>query len=399
MQLEQEYARIAGLLHLKFGGALRHRSTAVREVVVILVLSLLLGWDTVHQVARRLGLSKDQLYDRLKALTLSDWQKLFSSAFEALAIEHLLEAQSKSAATWSRLEVVLSFDDSVVRKWGKLLSYLGLWWSGQFHRVLRGHDVVLLVLKVGKQVIPVGFWLMSKQGRLSNRHQRVGRLIEQLASRWKEAGIDLSRIPVSCDSGFADQELVEAIRKVGFPKVVMGVKGHYRLYPGRAKKQAMARSQALGRADFSREPGWALRETVGWCSGTSPTFGKVTVLARMMLGKVRRVFAFGVSRACEILRIWKAHHWIEEVFKRLKDLLHWGSYRLRGNTGAYAGIVIPFLAYCVLLMLQHRTGHTFAGICQAIQQWALKDIDSLLQTWSVEHFHLSLATTDQILKI
>ena len=239
----------------------------------------------------------------------------------------------------------------------------------------------------------------SKQGRLSNRHQRVGRLIAQLASRWKEAGIDLSRIPVSCDSGFADWELVETIRKVGFTKVVMGVKGSYRLYPGRAKKHSIALSQALGRADFSREPGWALRETVGWCAGTSPTFGKVTVLARMMLGKVRRVFAFGVSRACEILRIWKAHPWIEEVFNRLKDLLHCGSYRLRGKTGAYAGIVIPCLAYFVLLMLQHRTGHTFAGICQAIQQWALKDIESLLQTWRVEHFHLSLATTDQILKI
>ena len=398
MKLEQEYARIAALLHLKFGSALRHRSAAAREVVVVLVLSLLLGWDTVREVARRLGLSKDQLYDRLKAVTLSDWQKVFSSAFEALAIEQLLEAQGKSAATWSRLEVVLSFDDSVIRKWGKLLGYLGFWWSGQFHRVLRGHDVVLLVLKVGKHVIPVAFWLMSKQGRLSNRHQRVGRLIEQLASRWKEAGIELSRIPVSCDSGFADQELVETIRKAGFTRVVMGVKGHYRLYPGRAKKRSLALSQALGRADCSREPGWALRETVGWRSGTSPTFGKVTVLARVMLGKVRRVFAFGVSRACEILRIWKAHHWIEEVFKRLKDLLHWGSYRLRGKAGAYAGIVIPFLAYFVLLSLQHRTGYTFARVRQAIQQWALQDIESLLKTWSVEHFHLSLAPTDQILK-
>ena len=264
--------------------------------------------------------------------------------------------------------------------------------------MLRGHDVVLLVLKLGKQVIPVGFWLMSKQGRLSNRHQRVGRLIEQLAARWKEAGIALSRIPVSCDSGFADKELVDTIRKAGFARVVMGVKGSYRLYPGRAKKKSGSVCEALGREDVSREPGWALSETVGFRSGTSPTFGKVTLLARIMLGKVRRVFAFGVYRACEVLRIWKAHHWSEEVFKRLKDLLHWGSYRLRGKTGAYAGIVIPFLAYFVLLRLQHLTSHTFARICQAIEQWALKDIESLLQTWSVEHFHLSLAPTDEILK-
>ena len=397
MKLEKEYARIALLLRLKFGSALCHRNAAAQEVVVVLVLSLLLGWDTVSEAARRLGLAKDQLYDRLKELTLSDWRKLFSSVFETLAIEHLLEAQGKSAATWSRLDVVLSFDDSVVRKWGSLLSYLGSWWSGQFHRVLRGHDVVLLVLKLGKEVIPGGFWLMSKHGRLSNRHQRAGRLLEQLAARWQKAGIDLGRIPVSCDSGFADEYLVETLRKAGFRKVVMGVKGHYRLYPGRAKKKSLALWQALRRADFPQTLGWALSETVVLRAGTSPTFGKVTALARIMLGKVRRVFAFGIYRACEILRIWKAHHWIEEVFKRLKTLLSWGSYRLQGKTGAYAGIVIPFLAYFVLLRLQYRTGHTFARVCQAIQQWALNDIDSLLQSWSVEHFHLSLAPTDKIL--
>ena len=398
MKLEREYVRIALLLRRKFGIALRHRSAAAQEVVIILVLSLLLGWDTVSEVARRLGLGKDQLYDRLKELTLSDWQKLFSSVFETLAIEHLLEAQRKSAATWSRLEVVLSFDDSVVRKWGRLLSYLGSWWSGQFHRVLRGHDVVLLVLKLGKEVIPVGFWLMSKQGRLSNRHQRVGRLLEQLAARWQKAGIALGRIPVSCDSGFADGHLVDTLRKVGFRKVVMGVKGDYRLYPGRAKKKSLSLWQALRRADFPQTLGWALSETVVLRAGTSPTFGKVTALARIMLGKVRRVFAFGIYRACEILRIWKAHHWIEEVFKRLKTLLKWGSYRLQGKAGAYAGIVIPFLAYFVLLRLQRRTGHTFARLYQALQQWALNDIDSLLQSWSGDHFHLSLAPTDQILK-
>ena len=102
MTLEGEYIRIAFLLRVKFGSALRVRSAAAQEVVLVLVLSLLLGWDTVSEVARRLGLGKDQLYDRLKELTLSDWRKLFCSVFERMAIEHLLEAQGKSAATWSR---------------------------------------------------------------------------------------------------------------------------------------------------------------------------------------------------------------------------------------------------------------------------------------------------------
>jgi hypothetical protein len=363
----------------------------------MLVLSLLLGWDTVHEVAQRLGIPRNQLYGALKKLDIGDWHKLFAEAFQNCAIEALFEIQSKSDATWSRAGVVLAIDDSVIRRWGQVLSYLGKWWSGQFHRVLSGHDVVVAVLKVGSQVIPAGFWLMSPKGRLNNRHKRAKRIVEQLAERWKKAGIRIERIPVTMDAGYADSALIKAIRKAGFERVIMGAKGDYRLYPRRSKKRSSLLRELLKKSDIEEEPGWGTTEASGFLKGTSPTFGRVSVCARFILGKVRRVFAFGVYRACEILNIWKNHHWVEELFKRLKHLLSWGSYRLQGKSGAYAAVVIPLLAYFVLLMLQQRTGKTFACILRAIEQWAYIDIASMFKDWNIECFNIDLATPDTIL--
>lgn len=399
MKLEREYIQIAGLLQVKFSSKLSRKEPVVVEVIMILVMSLLLGWDTVNEVAKRLGLSKDELYNQLKGLTVQKWRELFRSAFEQLAEERLLEVQGKSDSTWSRLEVLLSIDNSVVRKWGKILSYLGKWWSGQFHRVLNGHDVLMVVLKIGKEVMPVSFWVMSKKGPVNSKVERTKLMIGELAKYWSSKGIELSKIAVSMDAWFNDNELIKAIKEAGFEKIVMGAKGNYRLHPGRAKKQSVTLSSVMTKEDFPEKIGWAESERVILKKGTSPTFGEVTVLARFMLGKVRRVFAFGIYRACEILRIWKAHHWIEEVFKRLKHLLSWGSYRLRGRAGAYATIVIALLAYFLLLVLQRKTGCTFAQLITAIEQWALLDIDDLLHCWSVEHFHLALAATNDILKI
>jgi hypothetical protein len=397
MKIAKEYERIATMVRIKFSKELYRRDPVVVEVLVMLVLSLLLGRDTIHEVAERLGIPRNQLYGALKKLSPQDWHKLFAAAFDGCAMRALLEAQSKSDATWSRLEIVLALDDSVIRRWGRVLSYLGKWWSGQFHRVVPGHDVVMAVLKVGDLVIPVGFWLMSLKGRLNNRHERARCLLEQLGERWKRAGIQIRRIPVSMDAGYADSALIEAIRKAGFGKVITGAKGDYRLYPGRSKKHSYLLRELLKKSDIEQDPGWGCCEPVGFLKGTSPTFGKVRVCARFILGKVRRVFAFGVYRACEIVHIWKSHHSIEECFKRLKHLLSWGSYCLRGKSGAHAAIVIPFLVYFILLELQQSFRKTFYRLLKAIEQWAYLDIDGILECWNIEGFELKLVTPDDML--
>ena len=397
MEIAKEYERIAMMARLRFSKGLVRRDPMVVDVLMILVFSQLMGWDTLSEVSKRLGIGKDRLYGALKELSLETWHNLFTLAFEEQAMDALLEAQSMSPATQSRLDIDLAVDDSVVRRWGKLLGYLGLWWSGQFHRMLMGQDVLMAVLKIGSQVIPVGMWLMSPTPRWRDRHARVGFILADLAQKWKSAGIEINRIPVSMDAGFADGKLVGTVRAAGFEKVVIGARATYVLYPGRSKKHSATLMELLTQASIPKEAGWACTEPTACMKGTSPTFGKVKACARFMLGKVRRVFAFGVYRDCEILHIWKNHHWVEQLFKRLKHLLSWGSYRLMGKAGAYASLVIPLLSYFVLLMLQKRTGSTFDKLFSAIKQLSHTDIEAILKSWNVEAFEIHIVEPDAML--
>jgi len=396
MGIKNEYERIAALLRIKFAGALVGKDPATAEIVVILVLSLLNGWDTVSEVADRLSLPKSQVYGKLKELNLHEWQALFADAFEDVAIKALKQAQAQSDATWSRLGVVVAVDDSVIRRWGQLLSYLGHWWSGQFHRILLGQDIVMAVLRIGDRLIPLQFRILSCRAK-SRRHDKVAAILGQLAEKWKKAGIQLWRIPVSMDAGYADSTLVQSIRELGFEKVLSGAKSSFILYPGRSKKTMVSLKELFAKAGMNREPGWGCDERVGYCKGANPTFGKVKVCARRMLGKVRFVFAFGIDRASEIVRVWRSHHWVEEFFKRMKHLLSWGSYRLKGTSGAHASIVVPFLAYYVLLDLQQRTGSTFARLLAAIEQLAHVALEDMLSGWNIEHFELIIAEPDALL--
>jgi len=397
MCLQKEYERIAAMLRIKFAKELAQKDPAVVDVLVILVMSLLMGWNTPSEVAERLGLSKNEIYGTLKNLTLHDWHDLFSGIFEDVAIRALREAQSQSDSAWSRLQVNLAFDDSVVRRWGQLLSYLGNWWSGQFHRVLPGQDIVMGVLRIGDQVIPLGFRIMSCLSK-KRRHDKVAAIVGDLAAKWKQAGIEIRRIPVSMDAGYTDSNLIATIRNLGFEKVLTGAKSSYVARPDRSKKPTAPLKDLLGRDQMKRGKEWGCKERVGFLKAISPTFGKVRVCSRVMLGKVRWVLAFGIDRACEIVRIWQSHHWVEEFFKRMKHLLSWGSYRLKGTSGAHASIEIPLLAYFVLLELQQRTGATFARLRRAIDQLALIALKDMLKSWSIENFELNIASPDALLR-
>jgi len=396
MNIQKEYERIAAILRAKFSLELTKKDPGVIDVLIILVLSLLMGWDTASEVAERLGVPKTGIYGALKELSLHDWQHLFSGAFEDRAISALKEAQSQSEATWSRRQVVVAVDDTVIRRWGQLLSYLGHWWSGQFHRVLPGQDIVMAVLKVGDQVIPLGFRIMSCLAK-STRHDHVGAMLKEIAATWKKAGIDIGCIPVSMDAGYADSGLIASIRKAGFLKVITGAKGSFLVRPAKSKQPNAALKDLLGGGRMESNPGWGCEEPMGYLGAVSPTFGKLKACSRFMLGKMRWVFAFGVDRGCEILRIWQSHHWVEEFFKRMKHLLAWGSYRLRGTSGAHASCVIPFLAYFALLELEMRTGSTFGRLLRAIDQMAHIALPDILKSWNIEHFELRVTEPDALL--
>jgi hypothetical protein len=54
--------------------------------------------------------------------------------------EHLKPVLDKSAATRSIAGMTLSIDNSVMDRFGKLLRCTWSWYSGRFHKVIRGQD-------------------------------------------------------------------------------------------------------------------------------------------------------------------------------------------------------------------------------------------------------------------
>src|SRR2546422_9187434 len=64
------------------------------------------------------------------------------------AAEQLKPVMSKSAATRSRAGMTLSIDNSVMDRFGKLLRCTWSWYSGRYHKVIRGQDLLGIVLTI-----------------------------------------------------------------------------------------------------------------------------------------------------------------------------------------------------------------------------------------------------------
>jgi hypothetical protein len=71
------------------------------------------------------------------------------------AVEHLKPVMTKSVATRSRAGMTLSIDNSVMDRFGKLLRCTWSWFSGRYHKVIRGQDFLGIVLTVNHIAVPL----------------------------------------------------------------------------------------------------------------------------------------------------------------------------------------------------------------------------------------------------
>lgn len=396
--MKYEYKGLLKFFKSVFGERLRNKDNKTTEVLIMLILGHQLGIGVVSRISDYLNIDKNEVYKVLREMSIKDWRDLFYEVFRQELEDLIIERQTKSASTSSRDHIQLSIDDSTIRKWGSSLSYLGKWWSGQFHRVLKGYNVLLIVVKVGHEICPLDFHLMSKKGPLNNKHRRLEKMLSQISKRWLSKGINISKISVSADAAYADNVLIKHILSCGFTKVLVGAKPNYVLRKKATDKKGKSIRELIKVTDFEDVTiGWGMNEPVIRRSGWSPTFGKVVVAGRKMFGKVSRVFAFGVHRSAEIFKIWKAHYLIETIFRKLKHFLTWGKSQLRGSNGAYATIVTPFLALAFTNKLKKRLNVTFDKAINTIRFWALKDGQQLIDTLELEHFHPIFASIDTFL--
>jgi hypothetical protein len=277
------------------------------------------------------------------------WRKLLERVMMEAAIAALKSYEGMSAATKSRQQVSISVDDSVVKRLGKVLSYVWVWYSGQIRNQTKGQDLIGIVLKIGNQIIPLRLVLVSKQGRdNTTKPDVVIRELSSLKAAFSEAGIDITNLGISFDSWWLGQEFVKKLNGLGFDKQVICAKQNTQLKVGREQK-----SLSEHYFDNTLEPGWGHTTPAARLKGTNSEFGKIAVV----LFDVKRSTAFAIMlparllRTCEALRIWLNHPAVETFWKRLKHWLGQGKMALQGRDGAWAELCLRVLAYFFALRL------------------------------------------------
>src|SRR5690242_18972567 len=86
-----------------------------------------------------------QIYTELKDWSVYHVKKMLLRFMVKQAAEKLKAVMSQSAATRSRAGTTLSIDNSVMDRCGNLLRRTWSWFSGRYHKVIRGQDLTLLV--------------------------------------------------------------------------------------------------------------------------------------------------------------------------------------------------------------------------------------------------------------
>src|SRR6059036_1147928 len=112
------------------------------------------------------------------------------------AVEHLTPVLTKSATTLSRAGVTLSVYNSVIDRLGKLLRCTWSWYSGRCHDVIRGQDLLGIVLTINHMALPLHLLFCPKQGRYNtNKADLLIFMLSRLKTAFVLEGIDITNIP------------------------------------------------------------------------------------------------------------------------------------------------------------------------------------------------------------
>jgi hypothetical protein len=351
------------------------------EVLLMLAYGHMFDIFTPNQLIQTLDIDKNKVYDAINSWSIYHLRKLFLLAGFPEAKKLIEDALTKSPATLSRMRITLCVDDTVIDRLGKLISLTYSWYSGKHHHVVKGQNIIAITIKIGQRIIPLCIRPVGKQGRGNTSKPDIFReMLHSVLELYKQEGIDLNRFPITFDSWYGSDGLVDILAEKGFDQIIVHAKSNY-VFTIEGKKQKLS----LQKLEID------LNDSAWGCKGIpiarkeaeSPTFGKVILVFFLDCSKVKCFMVFGRKlRACEAISIWKQHHSIEQFWRRLKHDLQIHRVRLRNRNGVYGMVGIKLVAYLVMEKLYALTGLTF----QQIKNHVKREID--ICSFFREHFHL-----------
>ena len=356
------------------------------EMVMFLAAAHFFGCYNPKQLADYLGIGHQGLYAHLKELSLYTVRRLLIKFMVSLAAKELKPILSKSASTISRAGVTMAVDNSVIDRLGRMLRWTWSWYSGRFKKVVKGNDLLGIVLTINNIAMPLHLLFCSKQGRgNTNKPDLLISMFKLLIEEFKVHGIDLTVIPITMDSWFVSEELKKRLYALGFKKILVAGKSNY-TFTIEKKTQKVSE----WKKEIHLESGqWGIAVPFKRVIAHSPTFGRV-VLFFYQKNTTRNYYLIDFSenhmRGVEAWRIWEQHNIIEQFWKILKSVLKIKAMRPQGN-GLYVALLIKVIAYLLAIMLRKERPYFKMSITQIMRKIRRDfDLEDILR----EHFHLKI---------
>src|SRR6266404_9924629 len=219
----QKFLWFFAIFHQEF----RKNNPIAFEVLMVLAVANLFGFYNPKQLADFLDVPHQKFYAELKDWSVYHVKKMLLRFMVKQAAEQLKPVLSKSAATRSRAGMTLSIDNSVMDRFGKLLRCTWNWYSGRYHKVIRGQDLLGVVLTINQIALPLHLLFCPKQGRYNtNKADLLIFMLSRLKAEFTREGIDLTKLPLTMDSWFVSQPLRERLLRLGFTQIMMAGKSH-----------------------------------------------------------------------------------------------------------------------------------------------------------------------------
>jgi hypothetical protein len=376
---QQEFIWFFTIFHHEF----RTNNPIAFEVLMVLAVAHLFGFYNPKQLADFLEVPHQNFYTELKNWSLYHVKKMLLRFMVKQAAEQLKPVMSKSAATRSRAGMTLSIDNSVMDRFGKLLRCTWSWYSGRYHKVIRGQDLLGIVLTIQHIALPLHLLFCPKQGRYhTTKADVLIFMLTQLKTEFLREGIDISQLPLTMDSAYVSQELRQRLHQLGFIDIIIAGKGNYVFTIDTQKWDASTWKKVL----MLEEPKWGIDVPSCRLWGSSPTFGSL-ILFFFRKSTTRSYYLMNFSqralRGAEIWHIWKQHHVIECFWKIMKSIFQLRSMHLQGD-GLYTALLIKVFAYLLALRLQAQGGFSKLTLTEIMRQLRREaDLRDFLAT----HFH------------
>jgi hypothetical protein len=321
----------------------------------------LFGCRTNAELCRVRGWDKNFPSRLLSALPKRSWLKRLRHLGLEVLVPLWRHIQDKSPATRSRWQWTWVGDDSVFKKYSDQLGLVGIWWSGQEHRVLAGIDGVLLVVVIsdGKLVVPVDFAIRRPDPTgpgtpCRDKLHWVQTMLDGRVAAFRRRGVELPPPMVVADSWFGDSKLMRHVAITQEGTLLVEGKSTYVF--------ALPNGRQVTGDDLQHQHDWPWRHSPQVPSmryarlrATSPTYGAVTIII-VDEPRDEQFYVMCLETAISgprLIRAWKRRHWIEHCFRTLKHLLATGACQVH-NEDAYYGHLVMRLMGCLVLFYTAR---------------------------------------------